>query len=185
MSDNKISCDICRDLIPLVRDGVASGDSEEAARAHANGCVECARLLDGIAAPPPSESPKALLRVKRRLTVLYTVLMMLGVFFGLCITASEDMFFNCLIMPIAGVCGYLVFRWKALFAMPVILFVSSLMVSAVGLFRGVEGLDIVTLLMFSLIYSLFSLSGIVIAMLLRFAFRGVKTERSDENEDKR
>lgn len=187
MSDNKINCEICRDLIPLVRDGVASAESEDAVRAHANGCNECALLLDGklIPAVPPSGSPRVLLRVKRRLTVLYAVLMMLGVFFGLSITASDEMFFNCLIMPIAGVCGYLVFRWKSLFALPVILFVSCLMVNAVCFFvRGQEDLDLVSLLLFTFIYSLFALGGIIIAMLLHFAFGGIKKERSAENEDK-
>lgn len=189
MSDNKINCDICRDLIPLVRDGVASADSENAVRAHADGCGECALLLDGkhVPALPPSESPRAMLRVKRRLTVLYTALMMLGVFFGLCITASEDMFFNCLIMPIVGVCGYLVFRWKALFALPLILFVSSVLIGAVGLSHGEGALDLITLLMMTVIYSLFALGGVVIAMLLRFAFCGIQTEGSvenDENKDK-
>lgn len=184
MNDNKINCEICRDLIPLVRDGVASADSEDAVRSHADGCNECAMLLDGklVPAVPPSESPRVLLHVKRHLAIVYTVLMMLGIFFGLSITASEDMFFNCLIMPIVGVFGYLMFRWKALFAVPVILFVSSLIISAFGLIREAQ-VDFVSMVLFSLIYSLFALSGIVISMLLHFAFGGKKTERSAENED--
>lgn len=187
MSDNKINCDICRDLIPLVGDGVASAESEKAVRAHTAECRECALLLDGKLVPalPPSESPRTLLRVKRRLTILYTALMMLGVFFGLSITASEEMFFNCLIMPIVGVCGYLVFRWKALFMIPIILFVSCPMVSAVGVaVHGNGDFDLATMLMMTFIYCLFALGGIVIAMLLHFAFGGIKNEGSDKNEDK-
>ncbi len=38
---NKLSCEICMDLIPLVRDGAASEESREAVEAHIAECPDC------------------------------------------------------------------------------------------------------------------------------------------------
>lgn len=43
----ELTCDICRDLIPLVVDGVASEDSEAAVKAHVASCAECGALYRG------------------------------------------------------------------------------------------------------------------------------------------
>ena len=43
----ELTCDICRDLIPLVVDGVASEDSEAAVRVHVESCAECGALYRG------------------------------------------------------------------------------------------------------------------------------------------
>lgn len=172
MSENKITCDVCRDLLPLVKDGVASADSEAAVRRHIGECSECEMLFDGkyVLAIEPSESPKALLRVRRWLTCIYVALMLFGIYFGLSLTAGNDQFFNCLIMPVAGVFGYLVFKWKALFAVPVIMFVTYFITNALEIFGGAERFDLIGLLSWTFIYSLFTWAGTIIAMLLNFAF---------------
>lgn len=186
MNENKITCDICRDLLPLVKDGVASADSEAAVKQHIKNCSECEKLFDGkyVPAIEPSESPKALLRVKHRLTGIYAMLMLLGLYFGLSLTSGNDIFFNCLIMPIAGVFGYLAFRWRAVYIVPIILLIVSLITNALGFFNfdGVEVLDLMTLIPWIIIYTLFALAGIIIAMLLHFAFGKVNKEGSGENE---
>ncbi|MDE6030297.1 MAG: zf-HC2 domain-containing protein [Oscillospiraceae bacterium] len=184
MNENQITCDICRDLFPLVKDGVASADSETAVRRHIGGCRDCGQLFDGeiVTAEAVSEPPKALLRVKRRLTGVYMALMMLGIYFGLSLTASDDVFFNCLVMPFAGVFGYLVFRWKSVFAVPVILLILNMIINALGFFGDTYRLDFSELVSWTIIYSLFALAGIVIAMLLHYAFGKAKPERSDKNE---
>lgn len=173
MNENKITCDICRDLIPLVNDGVASGDSEKAVRGHAAECRECAMLLDGTFVPavPPSESPKALMRVKKRLNVIYIVLMVLGIFAGLSLTsqAGDALFYNCLIMPAAGVFGYLAFRLKSFFIVPIILLFMSFITNALGTL-SVFKLDFRDILSWAFIYSLFALAGSIITMLFKFAF---------------
>ena len=176
MNENKITCDICRDLLPLVKDGVASADSEAAVRQHLSGCNECEMLFDGkfVPAIDPSESPKALMRVKHWLSGIYVALMLFGIYFGLSITNSEDQFFNCLIMPIAGVFGYLVFKWKALYAVPIIMFITYFITNALGVSNDGEVFDLINLLSWTFIYSLFTWAGTIIAMLLHFAF-GMKT----------
>lgn len=170
MNKNQITCDLCRDLIPLVKDGVASADSENAVIQHIENCPDCGGLFDGkiVPAVSVSESPKALSRVKRWLSIIYAVIMMLGICFGLSLTAGEDLFFNCLIMPIAGVFGYLVFRWKAFFAVPVVLIITGAVTNALDILG--ERLEPIDLVNWIFIYSLFALAGVMIAALFHFAF---------------
>lgn len=171
---NEITCDICRDLLPLVKDSVASADSEAAVLRHTQGCPECAKLFGGepLAAAEPPASPKALLRVKRWLMWIYAALMLLGIYFGLSLTAGYDPFYNCLIMPIAGVFGYMAFRWRAVYLLPAVLVVVSFIGNALGFITvdGVQHMDVMELIMWIVIYLLFALAGMIIALLLHFAF---------------
>lgn len=170
MNEFKITCDICRDLVPLVNDGVASEDSTEAVKRHASECRECAALLEGTSetAMPPSESPKALTRVRKWLNRLYIVIMALGIFVGCCLTSRADgeLLYNCLIMPIAGVFGYFAFRWRAFFTVPIILLFTSFVISLLI----AETFDIREILSWAFIYSIFALAGSIITMLFKFAF---------------
>ena len=43
---NKISCDICKDLLPLVKDGIASEDSVQAVKEHLKECETCRNLYE-------------------------------------------------------------------------------------------------------------------------------------------
>lgn len=168
MNEYHISCDICRDLIPLVKDGVASADSEAAVRRHIGECKDCALLLDGKIVPelPASESPKALLRVKRRLSGIYAAVMLLGLCFGLTLTSGVDMFFNWLIMPVVGVFGYLIFRWRAIYAVPIIVVIMQVIITLFGLVKGEWNIDFLMLI----IYILLALAGVIAALLLHYAF---------------
>lgn len=185
MNENMITCELCRDLIPLVKDGVASADSEAAVRSHIAGCPGCARLFGGTPAEdetpakPPRE-PRGIKRAKRYLTAVYAVVMLLGLYVGLSLTDSADMFFNTLIMPIAGVLGYLAFRLRSLYIVPVLLLIINVIANGLGLFA--ERLDALSVINWTFIYSLFALAGIVISMLLHFAFGGKNNERSGKYE---
>ena len=43
---NEISCDVCMDLVPLVRDGIASEGSRQAVKCHLEGCDRCLALWE-------------------------------------------------------------------------------------------------------------------------------------------
>lgn len=178
---NEITCDICRDLLPLVKDGVASADSEAAVLRHTQGCPECAKLFGGepLPAADPSTPPRALLKVKRWLMRIYAVIMLLGLYTGLSLTAGADPFYNCLIMPIAGVFGYMAFRWRAVYIMPIVLIIVSFLGNALGFITadGVQRMEVTELIMWIVIYLLFALAGMIIALLLHFAFGKTKSER--------
>ena len=46
-AETEIPCAVCRDLIPLVQDGVASPESEALVKAHLQTCPECRPVAGG------------------------------------------------------------------------------------------------------------------------------------------
>lgn len=169
---NKISCEVCRDLLPLVKDNVANSESVEAVNRHIGNCPDCKQLCENDVFPEPkiSGAQSAFKRVKHRLMTFYTVLMFFAIYFGLSLTAGQEMFFNCLIMPVVGVLGYVIFRGKSIVIIPPLL-VIHIVINFFGLLKTTEQLDMPSVVMWTVIYSLFALAGIIIAWLLHFAFR--------------
>lgn len=164
------TCNICRDLLPLVQDGVASSESEELVLDHIAECAECKALFGGAPADKaPAKPPvtKGLKSAKRYLTAVYACIMLLGLYVGLSLTGNEDLFFNTLIMPVAGVLGYLSFRARSLYIVPALLLVINVVANGLGLF--IERLDALSIISWTFIYSLFAIAGIIIAMLFGFA----------------
>lgn len=174
---NKITCDMCMDLMPLVKDGIASEDSKRAVKEHLETCESCRKRYDGELtdpAPVNMDLELELSKLKRKLQTFSTVLMMFGVFFGLGFTASEEMFYNSLIMPVVGALGYVIFRWRAAYLVPVLLFVMQCLLNIFGMARGLEYMPMVAILMWVGIYSIFVVLGVLVAGLLHFAFRKEK-----------
>ncbi|MGI6029704.1 MAG: zf-HC2 domain-containing protein [Candidatus Heteroscillospira sp.] len=170
---NELSCEVCRDLMPLVKDGVASEESRKAVEAHLAGCETC-RAMFGGEAPPAPNGEMAFQNFRRQLRLFSGMLMVFGIFFGLGLTAGNDMFYNSLIMPVIGAVGYFLFRRRALYAVPVLLFITHGLTNLLGLIRGAEHLDIYSLLMWTALYSFFALLGALIAALLHYALRKEK-----------
>lgn len=109
--------------------------------------------------------------MKRQIQIFSAMLMLFGIFFGVNLTAGSNVFYNSLIMPIIGALGYMLLRRKALYTIPILLLITHGMSNLLGLIRGQEYLDIYSLLMWTALYSIFSLLGMVIAGLLSYAFR--------------
>lgn len=171
---NKISCDICKDLIPLVKDGIASADSCFAVKEHMEECVTCKKLYESeITAPsePNVDLELELGKLKRKLQIFSVMLMMFGAFFGLSLTASEEMFYNSLIMPVIGALGYVIFRWKAIYQIPVLLLIMQLLINCFGMVRGMEIMPVMGVVTWVAIYTIFVEIGVLVAGLLHFAFR--------------
>ena len=173
---NKITCDICKDLVPLVKDGIASADSYLAVEEHMENCEHCRALYDGLL-QEPSANPDLELelgKLKKKLQIFSTVLMMFGVFFGLSLTASEEMFYNSLIMPVTGALGYVIFRWKAVYQVPLLLLVMQFLINFLGMARGMEYMPVMGVVMWVGIYTIFVELGVLVAGLLHFVFRKEK-----------
>lgn len=166
-----IGCEICRDLLPLVEDGVASEESCAAVQAHLERCPACRALANG-AVPPPAPDGEALLRrMRRTLRLLTLVVLLAGALFGVGLSGSMNMFYNSLLMPALGAVGYLVYRWKALWRIPLLLLVLCGVVALLKLLRGLAVIDAASLLIWTGIYCLFALVGVLIAGLLHFALK--------------
>lgn len=171
---NKISCDMCIDLMPLVQDGVASEDSRKAVLRHLEECPDCKALYEGEI-PAPSDTKKILGKIQRRAQIFSAMVMMFGIFYGLMLTASNGIFYNVMIMPVIGAIGYYLFRWKGLYIIPSLLLVTHFITNALGL--GGEYLEIVGLLMWTAIYFAVALVGFIITALLHFVFKKEENEK--------
>lgn len=174
---NKITCDMCKDLIPLVKDGIASADSCRAVKEHVKECEVCKQLYESENAEPSElnmDLELELGKLKRKLQIFSVVLMMFGVFFGLSLTASEEMFYNSLIMPVIGALGYVIFRWKAVYQIPVLLLVMQLLINCFGMVRGMEIMPVMGVVTWVGIYTIFVELGVLVAGLLHFAFKKEK-----------
>ena len=165
---NKITCDMCIDLMPLVQDGVASEDSRNAVLQHLQECPDCRALYEGEI-PAPTKSHELLDKVQRRAQLFSAMVMMFGIFYGLMLTAGNGIFMNVIIMPIIGGIGYFLFRWKGLYIVPSLLLVTHFVTNYLGL--GSEVLEPMGLFMWTVIYCGVALVGFVIAALLHFVFR--------------
>ncbi|MBR2049005.1 MAG: zf-HC2 domain-containing protein [Oscillospiraceae bacterium] len=165
---NTINCDICLDLMPLVQDGVASPASRKAVEEHLACCEECRAMFEGIVAVPAGKE-KLLGKLSRKLQLGSAMVLMFGILFGLSLPAGNGIFYNSLIMPLIGLVGYYLFRWKAVVLIPVLLYVMHFITNALGL--GAEYLTLPSLVMWTGLYCLFAVIGVVIGGLLHFAFR--------------
>ena len=74
-------------------------------------------------------------------------------------------------MPFIGSIGYYLFGWKSLYTTPTLLLITHFITNTFGLIRGSEHLDIASLLLWTGIYSVFSIVGTIIVGLIHFAFR--------------
>ena len=182
----KPECSIIRDLLPLYVEDMVSAETAQYVSEHLNACAECQGefegLKDGECLKMIEKNPieradtvkpfkKMMKRMNRQFYMLAYSLIIFFIFLGFGWTGGENLMYNSIIMPIVGVFGYYVFRWKAIYKMPILLLLIDL---AIFLFQIVE-LGFIETLEWTLIYCIFVWVGILIAFLLHFAFR--KEER--------
>lgn len=176
----KKECFIIKDLLPLYTENMVSTETAQYIEEHLHICEECCtelnELKEGEALNKIKEEAdsdtgkpfkKMMKRMNRQFSMFAYTMIMFFIFLGFSFTAGENLMYNSLIMPIVGVFGYYVFRWKAIFKVPLLLLVIDLAVFA---FQLVE-IGFADTLSWTLIYSVFVLIGIAIAFLLHFAFR--------------
>lgn len=116
-----ISCDVCRDLAPLVADGVASADSAALVREHLARCEHCraefAELCpDGAEnpAPPVPDESRVLRRVRSKLTLWLLGFLVLGLAGSMLVVFSPHSTLALLCFPLVCgvVCWFDDFLWR-------------------------------------------------------------------------
>ncbi|EHL04310.1 hypothetical protein HMPREF0322_05004 [Desulfitobacterium hafniense DP7] len=178
---SKISCSVCLDLMPLVKDGVASEDSRLLVQEHLAGCEHCnhswgEKAGAEIEATTAMDDIVVLGKIKKQIIVFLLCIMLAGTLLGMVISNGMLMFYNGLIMPAIGGFGYILFKRKAYFV-PLGLFAFSFIwVSLRGLIDGIlTYTGIIELISmsawWSAILSAFSAVGVLIAWLLHYAFK--------------
>lgn len=166
---SRISCDMCMDLIPLVQDGIASDDSALAVKEHIAGCPQCRALYDER---PPVETNNSRIngKVKTKLRCFFAFLVLIGIFFGISLLTQEGFFYMLLFLPLLGGCSYVVFRWKALWKMPILLGTLLLIAHGISMIQG-EEVYLLGIAFWLIVNSLMTDIGTLIVGLLHFAFR--------------
>ena len=104
-------------------------------------------------------------------SIAYAAIIFL-IFLGFGWTAGDNLMYNSLIMPIVGIFGYFVFKWKAIYKLPVLLLIIDLAVFA---FQLVE-IGFADTLMWTVLYAIFVFVGVAIAFLLHYAFKKEDTK---------
>ena len=179
----KTECSIVKDLLPLYIEDMVSLETTQFIDGHLQDCPECRAELENVKSgdillaadgkksisdTDNSRPFKAIMkRMNRQFYSLAYFLVIFFIFLGFSWTGGENLMYNSLIMPIVGIFGYYVFRWQALYKMPVLLLIIDIIAC---LFKLVE-LDLYSAVLWTMIYSLFVYVGIAIAFLLHFAFR--------------
>ncbi|MBE6603353.1 MAG: hypothetical protein E7636_03340 [Ruminococcaceae bacterium] len=178
----KTECSVTRDLLPLYIENMVSTETAQYINEHLKGCDECQRELVNLkegaelstteAKPVQmSDDAKSFKKMMKRMnkqfySIAYAALIFL-IFLGFGWTAGNNLMYNSLIMPVVGIFGYYVFKWKAVYKVPVLLLFIDLAIFA---FQLVE-LGFADTLMWTVLYAIFVLIGVTIAFLLHFALR--------------
>ena len=99
-----ISCEVCRDLMPLVRDGVASADSEALVRAHTERCGGCRTMLESETPPEHSmpDDARVLRRLRWRLLAQSVLFALVGVLGALWLTSRAGDVYLAWWLPLVG-----------------------------------------------------------------------------------
>ncbi len=173
-NNSPISCDVCLDLLPLVRDNIASNDSKELVLLHLEGCESCRNVYEHYEAPRLSEADdiKTIVRIRNKLFFCGIFLLLCGAFAGVYLSDSMGMFYNIILMPLLGAIGYLLLRkrWYLIVAGVFILSYFWMLVKYILESRSLSPQLFGLPLFFTLIYSFLVLLGVLIGELLRYAF---------------
>lgn len=174
----KNECSIVRDLLPLYAENMLSEDTAEFVEEHINGCAYCRSELETLRTAVPQALPTGeeiplkpvLKKIKSRMQIFTAMIIIFGAVLGVGLTNHASIFYNIVIMPIIGVLGYVIMRWRALYNIPIILVLSSMLEM---FFRFLNGESISVAECFGmLIYFIpCAFLGIIIAALYAFAFR--------------
>ena len=179
----KLDCCVVRDLLPLYVENMVSDQTAEQIKQHLSECPDCQNeydsfgstsRLDALEVPQPDAQPfkKIMRKMNRQMFALAYGLIIFFVLWGFSLTGGENLMYNSVIMPIVGLFGYYVFKWKALFKMPILL----LLINLLAYHLHFAEIDFVSVFPWTAIYSIFVVVGVLIAFLLHFAFRKERKE---------
>ncbi len=175
-SQTDISCEVCLDLIPLVRDAAASPGSELAVRRHCESCESCRAVLGSPpAAAAPAHDERVLRAVRRSLLLSGGALLIIGSLLGVMLFNSMGVFYNFLLLPALGA---LLVLGRRFWLCPAALALLTLLWTTVSMLR--DGMPLADSLsaaaVYAVLYLLFTALGTLIAALLRFAFQKERTK---------
>ena len=179
-----VTCDVCRDLLPLVADGVASEDSAALVAAHCTQCGACAALYRSLTSDRPEAAPvpddtRILRRLKKKMALRSLLLAVGGVVGGAVLQGGTAGVYLVWWLPLVGVLAYFALRrrWWLAPALLGVLIAAGMTVRA--LWQGGYGMNLYFLiypLQYGIGWALLTALGCGIGALLNFAFSKQKGE---------
>lgn len=182
----KNECKIVSDLLPLYIEDMVSEETSEFIKEHLEKCESCKADLESLKSgedlkelfneekEKQAEDIKPFKKIMKKMNLqvhsISYLLIVFFIFFGFLSMDSGDVFYNSLIMPIVGAFGYIIFRLRAFYKLPVLLLVINLLACLLNL-ADVEFIDI---FFWTSIFTIFVFVGIIIAFLIHFALRKEK-----------
>lgn len=171
MKKSTISCDVCQDLLPLVKDHVSSEDSIALVTEHIAVCPACQQLCDPqeLSMEIPINDQKVLSAIRRKFNLAGLIMLIAGILFGIYLTNSMGIFYNIAVMPLLGALGYFIFKRYWLFV-PLINGIVTFLVTAIPMLLNGSNNIAGASAFYAIIYTALCLLGGVAALLLHFAF---------------
>jgi len=175
----KKECSVVQDLLPLYVEEMVKEETAQFVRKHLETCAGCQLELEAMRDAGETYVPeiaqeermrplmKIMKKWNRQTYMLSYTVIIVFILFGFSLTGGENLMYNSLIMPVVGIFGYIVFKSKVLFKMPILLLAIDFAVYCFGL----VDLDLWSVIVWTCIYSIFVLIGAVIACLLHITFR--------------
>ena len=182
----KNECKIVSDLLPLYLENLVCEETEKFVKNHLSECEACKKEFEALQSgddlkevfeEEPTKSvedikpfKKIMKKMNMQVHSISYLLIIFFIFFGFLSMDSGDVFYNSLIMPIVGVFGYIIFRFRAFYKLPILLLVINFF-ACIFKFAEVELYDI---FFWTAIFTVFVFVGIIIAFLIHFALRKEK-----------
>lgn len=111
-----ISCDVVFDLIPLVKDNVASEDSIKLVSEHLKSCENCKLELESYTLPMQTEidDKRVVSSIKKKLFFFTSVLLLIGAFIGMALNKNSSSNFIPSIIAVLSIIftGALIFKFN-------------------------------------------------------------------------
>ncbi len=172
-----ISCKVIRDLIPLVRDGVATRESKELVEEHLRICKSCQDYYQKQEDQEDFDQARVVRKIRLESLSFLSLFIVLGILLGISLSSGNAIFYNLLIMPFLGGLAFYNFGKKSFRLLGLVFILAYLReildsIASVGL----EKLQIFQLWSLPMAYLIFVFLGIIIAALLKFALE----EEEDE-----
>lgn len=171
---NKISCDVCMDLMPLVVDDIASDYSTALVCEHIKTCEQC-RSHYAKKEIPAMEDAKVIGNIKKQVRNFLALVVILTTMFGASITGTSLVFYNIVLMPVIGGLSYTVLKKKTYLAL-IFIFVTVCTTNAGWMFIDSDQffVSLMGSIWYATLYVSASIIGVVVGWLLEFGFKKEK-----------
>lgn len=172
----RVSCDVILDLIPLVKDNVASDESSRIVKEHIKSCKKCKAEFETFESINLQElnlkGEKIIFSIKRSIFITQIAILIIGAILGVALSDSASMFYNFTIMPLIGCISLFALKEKWYLTPIVVFILTYLRQIAIHVFSDGFCWDILyDGLYYSTIYIILVGIGVIIARLFMFAFK--------------